>query len=153
MELVTSCYAGVRGGQADSGESLILSLDERLLFGRLLSEAMRALYAYFIKMTAVDERSFVVDEPSDSGVGVCGFAVERKRHVRSMVWERIDMVDRCAVEFIVCHITAAWFEISVQPEGAALFADRLRRAQTMLLSSLSYLSEYSYSKSYTVIER
>ena len=63
------------------------------------------------------------------------------------------MVDRCASEFVVCHITAAWFEMSVQPEGAALFADRLKRAQTMLLRSLAYLCEYSYSKSYTVIDR
>jgi len=153
VELATSCYAGVRGGEADGGESLILSSDERVLFGRLLSEAMRALYAYFIKMAAVDESSFAVDEPSADGGRVCGFSVERKRRVRSFSAERIAMVDRCASEFVVCHITAAWFEMSVQPEGAALFAERLRRAQTMLLRSLAYLCEYSYSKSYTVIDR
>lgn len=153
VELATSCYAGVRGDDADSGESLILSSDEKVLFARLLSEAMRALYAYFIKMAAVDERSFAVDELSDGGVKICGFSVERKRRVRALSPERIAMVDRCASEFVVCHITAAWFEMSVQPEGAALFADRLKRAQTMLLRSLAYLCEYSYSKSYTVIDR
>ncbi|MDE6482923.1 MAG: hypothetical protein K2L01_04100 [Rikenellaceae bacterium] len=153
VETATSCYAGVRGGETDSGESLILSSDERVLFGRLLSEAMRALYAYFIKMAAVNESSFAVDEPSDDGVRECGFSVERKRRVRELSPERIAMVDRCASEFLVCHITTAWFEMSVQPEGAALFAGRLKRAQTMLLRSLAYLCEYSYSKSYTVIDR
>lgn len=152
-ETATSCYAGVRGGEADSGESLILSSDESVLFMRLLSEAMRALYAYFIKMAAVDETSFVVDEVSGNGVKVCGFSVERKRRVHALSPERIAMVDRCASEFLVCHIVTAWFEMSVQPEGAALFAGRLKRAQAMLLRSLAYLCEYSYSKSYTVIDR
>ncbi len=161
-EYATSCYAGLKCGTVQSGECLILSSDEDVLFSRLLEEATRALFAYFVKLTSPMEESFVAGAVCGDGhwqglwgVGerVCGFSVERKRHGRSFAAERVAMVDRCAFEFLVCHIVAAWFEMSLQPEGNALFAKRLVTAQSQLLRNLAYLAEYSYSKSYTVIGR
>lgn len=161
-EYATSCYAGLKCGAVQSGECLVLSSDEDVLFARLLEEATRALFAYFVKLTSPMEESFVADAMCGEGhwqglwgMGkrVCGFSVERKRGGGVLSVERVAMVDRCAFEFLVCHIVAAWFDMSLQPEGNALFARRMATAQTQLLRSLAYLAEHSYSKSYTVIGR
>lgn len=162
VEEATSSFAS-RGGR-EQFDTLVFSFDESVIFERLFNEAAVALDEVFsmnvtdkrpdenIVRTAKTDSAKNNDTESETESEENHVVTVERRQRENISENRIDKLDKAGEEFLVCHIAASWFDMSLQAEASILFSSRVEALRGKIVGELLPLSEYPYGRSYTVIE-